>query len=127
MSIGTIGSNYTMTAAASGRTTATSSTFNIVAATGTAMRLAFTTQPNNFLTWSLSVSKGFSGVVASASGATSSGTPSQLTRQASALLGTCVQAAFAVNLYTRAEITNGYGLQTQYDRSATIAFALLHP
>ena len=85
------------------------------------------TQPNNFLTWSLSVSKGFSGVVASASGATSSGTPSQLTRQASALLGTCVQAAFAVNLYTRAEITNGYGLQTQYDRSATIAFALLHP
>jgi hypothetical protein len=85
------------------------------------------TQPNNFLTWGLAVSKGFFGVVASTSGDTSSGTPSQLIRQASALLGTCVQAAFAVNLDTYAQITNGYSRQTQYDRSASIAFALLHP
>ena len=85
------------------------------------------TQPNNFLTWSLAVSKGFSGVVASASGDTSFGTPSQLNRTASALLGPCHQAAFAVNLYTAAQITNGYGRQTQYDRSASVAFALLNP
>ncbi|HXT64866.1 MAG TPA: hypothetical protein VN696_17625 [Pyrinomonadaceae bacterium] len=83
------------------------------------------THPNNFIDWGLSVSRGFSGVVASASGDTSS--TSTLTRNASVLLGSCTQAAFAVNLNTYARITNGYGRQSQYDRSDTIAFALLHP
>lgn len=85
------------------------------------------THPNNFIDWSLSVSRGFTGGVVSDSGHTSSGTPSLLIRQAGVFLGTCDQAAFAVNLYAAARITNGYGMQTQYDRSDTIAFALLHP
>jgi hypothetical protein len=41
--------------------------------------------------------------------------------------GACTQAAFAVNLNCGARITNGYSYQTQYNRSATMAFALLTP
>jgi hypothetical protein len=85
------------------------------------------THPNNFLSWDLTVSKGFTGPVVSITGVVNSGTPSQLIRQAGVLLGTCDQAAFAVNLNAYARITNGYGRQSQYDRSDTIAFALLHP
>jgi hypothetical protein len=83
------------------------------------------THPNNFIDWSLNVSRGFQGVVASTAGHTSA--ISTLTQDASVLLGKCPQAAFAVNLYAAARITNGYGRQSQYDRSDTIAFALLHP
>jgi hypothetical protein len=32
-----------------------------------------------------------------------------------------------VNLYTAATATDGYGRQSQYDRSASVAFALLNP
>jgi hypothetical protein len=85
------------------------------------------THPNNFLDWSLSVTKGAEGWVAGTSGSTSSPDPAHFAREASALLGTCVQAAFAVNLYCAARATNGYGRQSQYDRSATMAFALLTP
>jgi hypothetical protein len=85
------------------------------------------THPNDFLDWDLSVSRGFTGGVVSLSGHTSSGVPSHLSRDASVFLGSCDQAAFAVNLNTYARITNGYGPQTQYNRSDTIAFALLHP
>ena len=35
------------------------------------------------------------------------------------------RTAFAVNLYCAARATNGYGRQSEYDSSATIAFALL--
>jgi hypothetical protein len=85
--------------------------------------------PNDFVNWSISVVRGFTGSVADDSGNTSAGTiavPAQLTRDASVLLGPCEHAAFAVNLSTQARITNGYGPQTQYNRSGTIAFALLH-
>jgi hypothetical protein len=41
------------------------------------------------------------------------------------LLGTCPQAAFAANLYVAAKVTNGFGRFTNYDASATIAFALV--
>lgn len=86
------------------------------------------TQPNNFIDWNLSVTRGFSGWVAGDSGNTSTPSPhGVLNRTADQLLGTCNQAAFAVNLYAAARITNGYGRQSQYDRSDTIAFALLHP
>jgi len=85
------------------------------------------THPHNFLDWSLSVSRGTHGQVAALSGSTSSADPAPFTNNASVLLGTCVQAAFAVNLYCAARATNGYGRQSQYDRSATIAFALLTP
>ena len=85
------------------------------------------THPHNFLDWSLSVSRGSHGQVASLGGSTSSLDPAHFTNTASALLGSCPQAAFAVNLYCAARATNGYGRQSQYDRSATLAFALLTP
>jgi hypothetical protein len=81
--------------------------------------------PHNYLDWSMSVSRGTHGVVASLGGHTSSADPAQFTNTASLLLGNCPQAAFAVNLYCAARATNGYGRQSQYDSSATIAFALL--
>jgi len=97
--------------------------------------------PNNFLDWYLRVSRGLSGVVAgipsvppappspvpnnTSSG--SPGSPAAFINSASALLGTCTQAAFAVNLDCYARATDGYSRQSQYDRSATIAFALTTP
>jgi len=86
------------------------------------------THPNNFLDWSLVVSRGSSGSVTSVGGHTSSLAPDHFDNPASTLLGTnCVQAAFAVNLSARARATDGYSRQSQYDRSATTAFALLTP
>jgi len=92
-------------------------------------------QPGNFIDWSLTVSRGISGVVveivppapATGTSAGSPGLPVSFNNSASALLGPCPQAAFAVNLYCRARITDGYSQQSQYDSSQTIAFALLHP
>jgi len=83
------------------------------------------TQPGNFLDWNLSVTRGLHGQVASLGGHTSSATPDHFVNSAASLVGTCMQAAFAVNLYIWARATNGYGRQSQYDSSATIAFALL--
>jgi protein tyrosine phosphatase (PTP) superfamily phosphohydrolase (DUF442 family) len=55
------------------------------------------------------------------------GSPADFANSASALLETCTQGAFAVNLYCYARATNGYSRQSQYDCSATIGFALLTP
>ncbi len=93
------------------------------------------THPNNFLTWGLSITRGTAGTVATASGATSSppmslpfpSTPGVFKNTASSLLGHCANAAFAVNLDTYADATDGYGRQSQYDRSAAMAFALITP
>jgi hypothetical protein len=85
------------------------------------------THPHDFLDWSLTVSRGLHGVVASTSGHVSSANPDHFNNAASVLVGACAQAAFAVNLYCAARATNGYDRQSQYDRSATIAFALLTP
>jgi hypothetical protein len=87
---------------------------------------------NNFLDWYLSVSRGLSGVVVSIppppppnnTGSGSPGSPAAFINSASALLGTCTQAAFAVNLDCYARATDGYSRQSQYDSHATIAFAL---
>lgn len=89
--------------------------------------------PNNFLDWYLSVSRGISGVVASIppspppnnTSSGSPGLPATFNNSAGTLLGTCKQAAFAVNLDCYARATSGYSRQSQYDSSATIAFALL--
>ncbi len=94
--------------------------------------------PNNFLTWGLGISRGLCGGVASTSGSTSSPAlppppPATFANTASHLLrnlgGSCTAcndgAAFAVNLSTYATATDGYGRQSQYDRHATIAFALI--
>jgi hypothetical protein len=87
------------------------------------------THPNSYLTWSLGVSLGFYGVVASESGSSSSppAPENPLVRDAGELLHGCTNGAFAVNLYTAASATDGYSRQSQYDRSASVAFALLHP
>lgn len=87
------------------------------------------THPNDYLTWSLGVSLGFYGGVASESGSSSSppGAENPLVRDASELLHGCTNGAFAVNLYTAATATDGYARQSQYDRSASVAFALLNP
>lgn len=93
------------------------------------------THPNNYLTWGLNISRGTVGVVASASGNTSSppmslpfpSTPGVFNNTAAALLGNCANAAFAVNLATYAMATDGYSRQGQYDRYATMAFALITP
>jgi hypothetical protein len=86
--------------------------------------------PNNYLDWDLGVSLGILGSVAGTSGnvsAGSLGSPADFANTASALLETCTQGAFAVNLYCQARATNGYSTQHQYDCSATIGFALLTP
>jgi hypothetical protein len=87
------------------------------------------THPNDYLTWSLGVSLGFYGGVASESGNSSSPPEPEnpLVRDAGELLHGCTNGAFAVNLYTAATATDGYSRQSQYDRSASVAFALLHP
>jgi hypothetical protein len=85
------------------------------------------THPNNFIWWNLGVTRGSHGQVAATSGQVNSLNPDHFNNSASALVGNCVQAAFAVNLDTHARATDGYSRQSQYDRSATIAFALLHP
>lgn len=87
------------------------------------------THPNSYLTWSLGVSLGFYGGVASESGNSSSPPEPEnpLVRDAGELLHGCTNGAFAVNLDTWAAATDGYSRQSQYDRSASVAFALLHP
>jgi len=40
------------------------------------------------------------------------------------LLGPCTVAGFAESIYVAATIQNGWGRQSQYDASATIAFVL---
>jgi hypothetical protein len=91
--------------------------------------------PNNFLDWDLTISRGISGVVASIppsppstnTSSGSPGSPAHFLNPAGSLLGTCAQAAFAVNLNCSARAQDGYSRQNQYDSSATIAFALIHP
>jgi hypothetical protein len=93
--------------------------------------------PNNYLSWSLGITKGLSGEVAgippsppptdTSSGAPLPGSPATFVNSVSTLLGSCPQAAFAVNLYCWARATDGYSRQSEYDSSATIAFALTTP
>jgi hypothetical protein len=91
--------------------------------------------PNNYLDWDLTITRGLSGTVASIppsppptdTSSGSEGSPAVFDNSAGTLLGSCPQAAFAVNLYCAARATNGYSRQTQYDSSATIAFALTTP
>ncbi len=85
------------------------------------------TQPENFIYWTLSVVRGLQGQAAATGGQVNSANPDQFSNPASTLVDKCVNAAFAVNLNTHARATSGYDRQSQYDRSATIAFALLNP
>jgi len=89
-------------------------------------------QPENFLDWNLNVTRGISGTVASLSDSTSAGVPSpgvpdNFNNTAGSLMGTCTQAAFAVNLDTYSRATNGWSRLSGYDDHKTIAFALNKP
>jgi hypothetical protein len=91
--------------------------------------------PNNFLDWDLYIYRGIMGVAADIpwgapgtnTSAGSPGFPVAFNNSAATLLGPCIQAGFAVNLYCAARATDGYSRQSEYDSSATIGFALLHP
>jgi hypothetical protein len=89
-------------------------------------------QPGNFLDWSLGVVRGTSGGVAStggnmSSGAPSPGSPANFNNAVSALMGSCPQAAFGVNLYCASRATDGWSRLSGYDSSSSIAFALTIP
>jgi hypothetical protein len=89
-------------------------------------------QPENFLDWDLNVTRGISGIVASLSGNSSAGVPSpgvpdDFNNTAGSLMGTCAQAAFAVNLNSYSRATNGWSRLSDYDDNDTIAFALNKP
>src|SRR5579864_1231376 len=85
------------------------------------------TQPGNFLWWEMGITRGMGSSAGSAGGDQNSADPAFYNTTAGALLAGCPNAAFAVNLNTHARAIDGYGRQSQYDRSATIAFALLNP
>jgi hypothetical protein len=89
------------------------------------------THPNNYLSWTLEVFRGSSGLAVPAIGGNSSSpplAPNPFSNTASALLGAhCTNAAFAVDLWTSTTATDGYSSQTQYNRFDSMAFALLTP
>ena len=89
--------------------------------------------PNGFATFSFSLTKGANAVSLPASPPTSgpvSSAVSPIYDTVNALLANptpnppCTTAAFAEYLYVAATANNGWGRQSQYDRSATFAFAL---
>ncbi len=87
-------------------------------------------QPGNFLDWSLGVVRGTSGGVAATSGNTSAGSPGlpvDFNNTVAALIGTCPQAAFGVNLYCAFRGTDGWSRLSGNDSSQSIAFALTVP
>jgi hypothetical protein len=94
----------------------------------TPVNMPFTaTHPNGFATFSFSLVKGANAVPLPAAPPTSgpvSAAVSPITDPLATLLGTCPTAAFAEYLYVAATTTNGWGRQSQYDRSAAFAFAL---
>jgi len=87
-------------------------------------------QPGNFLDWDLGVVRGITGSVASGSGNTSAGTPGVpvgFDNSVSTLMGTCTQAAFAVNLDCHSRATTGWSRISGYDSHSAIGFALITP
>jgi hypothetical protein len=86
--------------------------------------------PNGYLNWQLEVWGGSPLRVLSTSGSSNSAPPTgtdPFTNPASALLGSCTDAAFAANLWSDATATDGYTTQTQYNRFTSFPFALLTP
>lgn len=79
-------------------------------------------QPEGFANWSFSLIKAETGI-ASASGPVTS-PPVPFSETVAAMLGTCTVAAFAASVYVAATATTGWSRCSQYDRSASQAFAL---
>lgn len=78
--------------------------------------------PINIGSYSLSIVKG-ANLLDSIAGPVNP-LPFTYTKTVAALLGSCNIAAFAVSLYVATSVINGVGRQSQYDRSALIAFCL---
>jgi hypothetical protein len=83
--------------------------------------------PNGFATFSFSLVKGANVVTLPAMPPTSgpvSAAQSPISDPLATLFGNCTTAAFGEYLYVAATANNGWGRQSQYDRSAAFAFAL---
>jgi hypothetical protein len=78
-------------------------------------------QPHNHATWSFELIKGVN-VIQAASGSVPA--PGVDTMALNALMGACKVAGCAVELYVAATAINGWDRQSEYDRSASEAFAL---
>ena len=78
-------------------------------------------QPHNHATWSFALIKGVN-VIQTAGGPVPS--PGVDTMPLNALMGACKVAGCAAELYVAATAINGWDRQSQYDRSASEAFAL---
>jgi len=86
--------------------------------------IAFTArQPEDFASYSFEVIKGAGALMLSQGGPVSS-VSSPVTDSVQNLLGGCLVAAFAADLYVAASANSGWSRQSQYDASALIAFAL---
>jgi hypothetical protein len=79
-------------------------------------------QPEGFANWSFSLIKAGTSI-ASASGPVTS-PPAPFNETVAAMLGTCTVAAFAAYVYVAATANTGWSRCSQYDRSASQAFAL---
>jgi hypothetical protein len=80
------------------------------------------THPANYATYSFSLIKGITQVLATGGAVPAPAAP--VTATVAALMGGCDVAGFAEYLYVAATINNGWSRQSQYDASAAFAFVL---
>ena len=94
-------------------------------ATSDLVTIAFTaSQPLNNANYSFDVIKGIGLVPGSSLGGPVTPPPAPFTDTVSGLLGTCVIAGFAANVYVAATAINGWGRASWLDSSAEVAFVL---
>jgi hypothetical protein len=79
-------------------------------------------QPEGFANWSFSLIKAGTTIATAAGPVTSP--PAPFSETVAGMLGTCTVAAFAANVYVAATANTGWARCSQYDRSASQAFAL---
>jgi hypothetical protein len=81
-------------------------------------------QPHNHATYSLQVWKGLQSLNTTYTASGNVPSPASFTVPLNTLLGTCVIAGCAAELYVAATAINGWDRQSEYDASAAEAFAL---
>lgn len=93
--------------------------------TAAPVTIAYTaSQPHDHATYSLEVWKGLLGTTAVYGASGNVPSPATFTVPLNTLLGTCIVAGCAADLYVAASAINGWDRQSQYDASAQEAFAL---
>ena len=80
--------------------------------------------PNGFANYSFTLIKGVNTLTPPSTSGPVIPAPPAAVATVAALLGTCTVAGFAEYVYVAATANNGWGSQTQYDRSAAVAFVL---